>query len=471
MRTNRRDFLKVAGMTGTGMITGGLASCANSKSSSIKDFSPKSRKQYFNMSGFAAPKLDVVRVGYIGIGGRGLGSVRRMRLIEGVEIRALCDILEDRVNMGQEALKQMGMPPARSYSGSEVIWKEMCQSDDLDLIYIATPRHLHPEMCIFSMENGKHAATEIPAVQSVEDAWKLVETSEKNKKHCSILENCTYDFFELLILNMARQGFFGEVVHVDAGYIHDQRSINTDKNKAWRLEEFINRNGNIYPTHGLGPACQLLNVNRGDRLDYLTSTSSFDFTMGPRIAELAETDEYYKKYVGQWKLGNVNTSTIKTLNGKTIMLQYNVSNPRPYSRHQAVIGTKAMSQKYPLPSRIAVGHEWLSDEEMNPLVEQYTPKMVKLVGEMAKKVGGHGGMDFLMEWRLIDCLRNGFPPDMDVYDAAAWSSIVPLSEWSVANSSQPVKVPDYTCGAFTTNTPVDIEMLRGGGNTGIKLIP
>jgi hypothetical protein len=475
MKTNRRNFIKAAGVAGTGMVTGAMASCAGNPANGANPTAPheisqKEYKQKFNMSGYAAPSLDVVRVGYIGIGGRGLGAVRRMRLIEGVEIKALCDILDDRVMMGQKALEEMGMPPAKTYTGDENIWRRMLQENELDLIYIATPRHLHPEMCILSMETGKHAVTEIPAVPTVEDAWRLVETSETTRKHCSMLENCTYDFWELLILNMARQGFMGEVVHVDAGYIHDQRELNVSKAKAWRIEEFINRNGNIYPTHGLGPACQLLNVNRGDRLDYLISMSSNDFTMGPKIDELAKEDDYYKKYKGQWQLGNVNTSTIRTKKGKTIMLQYNVSNPRPYDRLQQVIGTKAISKKYPFPSRISVGHEWLSEEETGELVEKYTPRLVKLVGEMAKKVGGHGGMDFLMEWRLIDCLKNGLPLDMDVYDAAAWSSVVPLSEWSVAHSSCPVKFPDYTCGSFETNTPVDLEILKGG-NTGIKNIP
>ncbi len=471
MKTTRRDFIKTGSLTGAGLISGGISSCSNPKTSPIVDLSPASHKQRFNMSGYSAPKLDVVRIGYIGIGSRGLGSVRRMRLIEGVEIKALCDIFPDRVERAQQLLKEMNMPAAKSYAGNEEIWRELCLDPELDLIYIATPRYLHSEMCIFSMENGKHAATEIPAIQSIENAWKLVETSEKTRKHCALLENCTYDFFEQLILNMVRQGFFGEVVHVDAGYIHDQILINLDKNKPWRTEEFINRNGNIYPTHGLGPACQLLNVNRGDRLDFLLSVSSNDFTMGAKINELSKTDNYYEKYIGQWTMGNVNTSTLRTVNGKTIMLQYNISNPRPYSRLQAVIGTKAMSQKYPLPSKIATGHEWVDDNEMEKLVEKFTPKIVKLVGEMAKKVGGHGGMDFLMEWRLIDCLRNGLPLDIDVYDAAAWSSVVPLSEWSVANSSQAVRIPDYTCGAFKTNKPVDIEMSAGGGNTGIKPIP
>lgn len=470
MKINRRNFVKAAGVVGSGIVTGVMTSCNNTKTSAISEISKKEYKQHFNMSGYAAPRLDVVRVGYIGIGGRGLGSIRRMRLIEGVEIRAMCDLHMDRVNMGQEALKEMGVPAAEAYAGSEDIWQEMCQSPDLDLIYIATPRILHAPMLIFAMENGKHAASEIPAVHSFEETWKLVETSEKTKKHCALLENCTYDFWELLTLNMARQGFFGEIVHADAGYIHDQRIINLNKEKAWRLEDFINRNGNLYPTHGLGPVCQVMDINRGDRLDYMTSMSSNDFTMGERIAEAAEKDDYYKKYVGKWELGNMNTSTIRTVKGKTIMLQYNVSNPRPYSRIQQVVGTKAITKKYPLPS-IALGHKWLNDEEMGVLVEKYTPRLVKLVGEMAKKVGGHGGMDFLMEWRLIDCLRNGLPLDMDVYDAAAWSSIVPLSEWSVTNASNPVSIPDYTCGSYKTNAPVDIEMSRGGGNTGIKPIP
>jgi hypothetical protein len=197
--------------------------------------------------------------------------------------------------------------------------------------------------------------------------------------------------------------------------------------------------------------------------------SSNDYTMDQKIADLAEKDEYYRKYVNKWKLGNVNTSVIRTLKGKTIMLQYNISNPRPYSRIQTIVGTKGISQKYPEPPRIAVEHTWLNDEEMGKLVEKYTPKIVSLVGEMAKKVGGHGGMDFLMDWHLIDCLRNGIPLDMDVYDAATWSSIVPLSEWSVANGSQPIPVPDFTCGSFVKNTPVDITLSRGG-NTGIRMI-
>ncbi len=471
MNTNRRDFLKTVGITSGLAITGGITACSEGKSNKpiIWDISKNKDKQLFNMCGYAAPKIDILRVGFIGIGNRGSNAVKRMSLLEGVEVKALSDLHIDRVNNAQEYIKSLGMPPAKSYAdGSQDLWKELCLQDDIDLIYVATPRDLHPEMCVFAMENGKHVATEIPATRTLDECWQLVEVSERTKKHCCMLENCVYDFWELLILNMTRQGFFGEITHVDAAYMHNQKDLNLSKDLEWRTKEFINRNGNIYPTHGLGPACQILNINRGDRLDYMVSMASDDFTMGAEIEKRSREDDYYKQYIGQWKLGNMNTSIIKTVKGKTIKLQYNVSNPRPYSRVFWVIGTEGIAKKQPFPSRISRGEEWMSEEELNGVKEKYSPKIVKIVGEIAKKVGGHGGMDFLMEWRLVDCLRNGLPIDVDVYDAATWSSIIPLSEWSVANGSNPVRIPDFTRGAYKTNAPLDIEMSLGGGNTTLK---
>ncbi len=477
MKTNRRNFIKAAGMAGTGVVAGGIASCAQKGTSAkeikptIWDISEDKGAQVFNMSGYAAPKLDVVRVGYIGIGGRGMAAVKRMALLEGVEIKALSDLHMDRVKEAQNYLKERGMPEPTGYAdGSQELWKELCDKEELDLIYIATPRDLHPSMCVYAMESGAHAATEIPAARTLDECWQLVETSEKTKKHCSMIENCVYDFWELLILNMARQGFFGEIVHVDAAYISNQINTNLRKDLEWRTREFINRDGNIYPTHGLGPACQILNINRGDRLDFMVSVSSNDFTMGKEIEKRAQEDDYYKQFIGQWKLGNMNTSIIKTVNGKTIDLQYNVGNPRPGTRVFWVVGTEGIAKKQPFPSRISKGGGWMNEEELKALQEKYAPPIVKIAGEMAKKVGGHGGMDFLMQWRLIDCLRNGLPLDMDCYDAAAWSSIVPLSEWCVANNSVPVKIPDFTRGAYKTNAPLDIEMAGGGGSTGFKEI-
>lgn len=470
MESNRRDFLKTTLIAG-GLLSTGLISCTQSQEKDKKIRTGLSEKQAFNMCGYAAPKLEKVRIGFIGLGMRGPGAVQRMSHIEGVEIAALCDVYEDRVEKTQKYLTDRGLPRAKGYFGSKEVWKELVASPDLDLIYICTPWDTHTPMSVFAMENGKHAAVEVPAAVTVDECWQLVETSERTKMHCMMLENCCYDFFELLTLNMARQGFFGEIVHTEGAYIHDLLDLNFDKNgytEMWRLKENF-RNGNLYPTHGLGPVAQILNINRGDRMDYLTSMQTNDFQMAQHAAELAAKDDFFAEFAGKTYRGNMNTTLIRTTLGKTIMLQHDVTSPRPYSRLHTVSGTKGFAQKYPTPAKIAKGHEWVNAEEMAALQEQYTPEIVKVVGEMAKKIGGHGGMDFMMDWRLIDCLRNGLPLDQDVYDAALWSVIGPLSEESVAKRSLSLDVPDFTRGSWKNNTPVDIT-LNGGGTTNVRFL-
>ena len=349
-------------------------------------------------------------------------------------------------------------------------WKDLCNSNDIDLVYICTPWALHTPMAVYAMEHGKHAATEVPAATTIQEAWQLVETSEKTRKHCMMLENCCYDFFELLTLNMARQGFFGDIVHTEAAYIHDLRDLNFSRKgytDMWRLRENQHRNGNLYPTHGLGPVCQVLNINRGDRMDYLTSMSCNDFQLAAMAEDLAKKDNFYQEFVTKDYRGNMNTTMVRTEKGKTIMIQHDTTSPRPYSRIHLISGTKGMACKYPEPGRIAHGHEFADEKEMAEINEKYTPEIVKRVGEMAKKIGGHGGMDFIMDWRLIDCLRNGLPLDQDVYDAALWSSITPLSAWSVAHRSDSIQIPDFTGGSYKKNLPVDLTLSRGG-NTGVK---
>jgi predicted dehydrogenase len=328
-------------------------------------------------------------------------------------------------------------------------------------------------MAVYAMEHGKHAFIEVPAAVTLEDCWKMVETSERTKKHCMMLENCCYDFFELLTLNMARQGYFGEVIHAEGAYLHNLLELNFKKDgywDMWRLKENAKRNGNIYPTHGLGPVCQLMNINRGDKMDYLVSMSGNDFSMGKTAKELAEKDDFYKQFVGDHFRGNMNTTSIRTQSGRTIMLQHDVSSPNMYSRIHRITGTKGSALKYPLPGKISndTKESWLTEAEMKDLEQKYQPAIVKKIGEMAKEVGGHGGMDFLMDWRVIDCLRNGLPLDQDVYDAALWSSISPLSEQSVANRSSAVTIPDFTNGSWKTNKPIDI-LLEQGGTTQVKL--
>ena len=286
-----------------------------------------------------------------------------------------------------------------------------------------------------------------------------------------MLENCCYDFFELLTLNLARNGFFGDIVHCEGAYIHEigeSLFFRGKPDRSWRLKENMSRNGNLYPTHGLGPVAQIMNINRGNLMEYLVSTSTSDFMMNDIAKRLAETDEYFKQFVGGTFRGNMNTTTIKTVLGQTIMIQHDVTTPRPYSRIHLVSGTKGCAQKYPLPGRIALGHkDWLPEDELRKLEEEYNPPIIKQMREMAQKIGGHGGMDFLMDWRMIDCLRNGLPMDMDVYDAAAWSVVGPLSEWSVANRSMPVDIPDFTNGAWKNNVPHDISLAKGG-TTGVQ---
>jgi len=465
MNNNRRDFLKLAGL---GLVGSALPDFAQAETPGQVLFqSQRSHSQLFNMSGFAAPKLPIVRIGIVGLGQRGPGAVDRLSKIEGVEIKALCDLIPDRVDKMKKELEGTKHQP-EGYSGSVYAWKKMVDRQDLDLIYIATPWEWHTPMAVYAMEAGKHAAVEVPAAKTLEECWQLVETSERTKKHCMQLENCCYDFFELMTLSMKRDGFFGEIIHTEGAYIHDLLWLNFMKTSdggyqdMWRLKENY-RDGNLYATHGLGPICQIMDINRGDQMDYLTSLSSADFHMAAKAKELAEKDDFFAPFAEKKFRGNMNTTVVKTKKGRSIMIQHDVTSPRPYSRLHTVSGTKAYAQKYPEP-KVAQGHGWIKDGEMKALEEKYTPEIVRKVGELAKQIGGHGGMDFMMDWRLIDCLRNGLPLDQDVYDAALWSAVSPLSEWSVAHRSNSIDIPDFTGGSWKTNKPVEIT-LKGGGTT------
>lgn len=456
MNNSRRDFLKKASL---------LSSAAIAVPSLQNDVFAAKR---FNMSGFAAPKIEKVKVAIIGLGMRGPGAVDRISYIEGADIVALCDKHEDRVNKAQTILTKKGLKEAKAYSGEDG-WKTMLKNEELDLVYICTPWEYHAPMAIEAMKAGAHAATEVPIGLTISEIWDVVKTSEETKKHCMMLENCCYDFFEMLTLNMARQGMFGELVHAEGAYIHDLLSLNFNKNgydDMWRLRENINLNGNLYPTHGIGPVAQCLNINYGDRMHHLVAMQSADFMMGDKAKELAAKDDFYNEFVGKRYRGNMDVTLIKTEKGKTIMIQHDVTSPRPYSRLHVLSGTKGFAQKYPQEG-IAFGHSFVKKEELDDLYKKYTPELVQFIGEQAKQVGGHGGMDFMMDWRLIDCLRNGLPLDQSVYDGASWSAVVPLSVNSVAKNSRTVDFPDFTRGNWKTNTPHDMS-LNGGGNTGIR---
>lgn len=446
----------------------GFSSCVE-KSSNVNDKysyengmitlpTPERPAGQTDMVGFAAPKLDTVRVGIIGLGMRGPGAVHRMCFIPGVEVKALCDVEPDRVAKANEILKKEGKPAAAEYSGSLDAWKELCDRDDLDLIYVVTDWKHHAEIGVYAMEHGKHVAIEVPAAMNMDEIWSLINTSERTRKHCMQLENCVYDFFELTTLNMAQQGLFGEVLHVEGSYIHNLEEFWGHYWKNWRLDYNRTHRGDVYPTHGMGPACQLLNIHRGDKMNYLVSMDT-KAVNGPANVKRIQNEE-----CTDFKNGDHTVTMIRTEKGKTIQIQHNVMTPRPYSRMYQLTGTKGFANKYPvegyvlqpeqLSSDVAPDHENLSTHSFLPkevkeeLMKKYKHPIHKELEEMAKKVGGHGGMDFIMDYRLIYCLRNGLPLDMDVYDLAEWCCMTELTGISIENNSAPVAIPDFTRGAW-----------------------
>jgi predicted dehydrogenase len=395
--------------------------------------------------------IDTVRIAIIGLGMRGQGAVYRLSYIEGTKIVALADVVPANVDEAQNTLKELGRPEAAGYTGTED-WKTICERNDVDLVYVCTHWDLHTPIAVYAMEHGKHAALEVPAALTIDEAWQLVNTAEKTRRHMIMLENCNYDFFEMATLNMAQKGLFGEIVHAEGAYIHDLRWLLFDEKTGywdmWRLKHNQKEDGCLYPTHGIGPVAHALNIHRGDKMDYLVSVSSNQFGLTEYAKEkFGENSEYAK---AEYKKGDMSSTIIKTNKGKTIMIQHNITNPRPYSRIHMLSGTKGFAQKWPRKgiSLEPDGHSYLSDKALDSLLKAYEHPIVTEVGEMAKKVGGHGGMDFIMDYRLIYCLQNGLPLDMDVYDAAEWSAIIELSSISVENQGMPVQVPDFTRGAW-----------------------
>lgn len=406
--------------------------------------------------------IDTVRVGFIGVGMRGESAVYRFTFLEGVKIVALCDLEQDYVSRSQRTLANRNLPAAAEYVGEDA-WKEMCSRDDIDLVYICTPWETHVPMSVFAMEHGKHVAVEVPAAMSIAECWQLVDTSEKTRKHCMMLENCVYDFFEMTALNMAQQGLFGEILHVEGAYIHNLDPFWKEYHSNWRLRYNATHRGDVYPTHGIGPVCQVLDIHRGDKMDYLVSMDT-KAVHGKVIAqEQLSAEERAELGIGADDFANGDhvATLIRTANGKQIEIQHNVYTRRPYNRMYSLTGVDGYACKYPvegfalktenlsqegLDYQNLDGERFVSDEIRAELMEQYRHPIVAEIEAKAKEVGGHGGMDFIMDYRLIYCLRNGLPLDQDVYDAAEWSCLTELSGLSIAYGSMPVEVPDFTRG-------------------------
>ena len=469
---NRRDFLKGTAWMGAAAMAAGcqMNRFGFGQGGQMQDYA------------FQKLKGKNVRVGFIGVGQRGTAAVHRVSMIPGVEIVALCDKNPAAVEQNLKWLadsKYRTVP--KKYIGDEA-YKELCDFGDCDVVYCATPWALHQPVALRGLLGGKIALVEVTSALTVDECWELVEASEKWQNPCMQLENCVYGEIELLELNLARLGMFGQINHVEGAYIHDLReiipSVNNNMNLEyqWRYDENMAHKGDRYPTHGLVPLCQTLGVNRGDRLDYLVSLGSNDYSVNYEYFKkeyLPDSDP--RKFDPPAAMNDMTTTLFKTVNGVSIMLQHDVCSPRPYNRRALVSGTKGIMADYPFRCAFEdkcfdrKAHSWYSAADADKVRTKYMHPMWRDVSDMAKKVGGHGGMDFIMDLRWAWCLQNGEPLDMDVYDLAATSCICELTETSIRKGSKPVSIPDFTRGNWRNVKPwgiVNVDLKKMGLDSG-----
>ena len=430
-----------------------LLSC--SQSGIIRTQVPSRPAGQQDMIQFAAEPIPDVGIGVVGLGMRGGDAVERLSFVPGCHVAAVCDVESDRAQASIKYLEGKGLK-ANAYSGEELSYRALCEDPSVDLVYICTDWMHHVPVALYAMEHGKHVAIEVPSAETLQACWDLVDTSERTRRHCMILENCCYDFFELTALAMAQAGVFGEIIHAEGAYLHNLDPYWKRYWNNWRLEFNKQHRGDLYPTHGFGPVCQALNIHRGDRLQTLVAMDTDPFN-GPKH-ESARTGEPCKDFAG----GDVTTTMIRTAKGKTILLEHDVMTPRPYSRMYQLVGTDGYAGKYPV-QQICLREEGAESvdyqnlgrekvytgEALKELMARYpNPVLTPELEATAKEVGGHGGMDFIMDYRLIYCLNKGLPLDMDVYDLAEWCCVTELSRISLEHGCAPVEVPDFTRGAW-----------------------
>ena len=474
MQKSRREFLKgTAWMGVAAMAAGHMAAQAAENRPGCAAGAP--------MHGFRVAPMKRVRVGFIGVGARGTPAVKRIAQIPGCEVTAISDINPARLDAVQKWMKEKGLPAPKEWSrnGDKDAWKGLCDSDVCDVVYSATPRPLHCPINVYAMAHGKHVLQEVPGAFNLEECWATVEAAEKYRRHCMMLENCTYGEEEMLVFNLIKKGKLGEIVQAEVGYQHDQRSLqyNPRDGVFWRIDRHMKHHGNYYPTHGLVPAGRCLDINRGDRFEYLvsmeTKSASFEafgqanFPADDRVVGV--DGKPFNRHTQRMVKGDINTCLMHTAQGKTLSLIHNVCTPRPYDRGNLFMGTKGIYRSYPSllmawEEKIGDGgaHKYFDEAKAQKIKEEYRHPFWKVAGEIAKKVGGHGGMDFVMDLRWAYCLQNGLPLDTDVYDLATYSSIVELSERSVNARSSAIDFPDYTRGGWKTAQPFTVDEIDMG---------
>ncbi len=476
--SSRRGFLRRLGGLGAGMAAlPSLASALPARPSGAK-----------SMGGFAAPKLDTVKVAIIGVGARGPTHLSHAAAAEGTVFVGVCDLYEDAARRGVEMA--LRADPERhkgvkAYFGDEHAYRKMLAETKPDAVWIATPWEWHAPMAIDAMKAGAHAFVEVPLGVGIEELWEIVDVSEKTRRHCMMMENVNYGRDELMFLNMCRQGIFGELLHGEAAYIHELRGQMREYERgrgtgSWRTLHWASENGNLYPTHGLGPVAQYMNLARGeDNFRRIVSFSSPARNHELYAKEVLGPDSKSAKL--EFKGGDMNTSIIKTTLGRTVMVQWDESSPRPYSRHNLIQGTRGTGAGF--PNRIALDytwknatpalrklldlpedkpdqhsnyHAWIQGGGFDAFYEHFDHPLYVRMQDIAKKHGGHGGMDAIMNFRAIECLRRGEPLDQNVYEGAFWSAVTPLSRKSVAEDGMPQDFPDFTRGDWKDTKPLEV---------------
>lgn len=447
-RINRRDLLRIAAVGAGGVVAHSVAApLAHAIAGEA------------TMMEASGPALDVVRVGFVGVGLMGTSHVENLLRIEGVELRAVCDVVESKVARAQQMAVDAGQARPAGYSDGPRDFERLCGRDDLDLVFTATPWEWHVPVCVAAMEAGKHAATEVPAALTVDDCWRLVEASERSRRHCVMMENCNYDRFEMMALNMVHRGALGELLHAECGYLHDLRAVKHDMEGegGWRRAHSMTTNGDLYPTHGLGPVAQCLGINRGNAFETLVSMGSK--TRGLQLYAEERFGADSPQAAERFLLSDVVTTLLRTAAGETVVVTHDTSSPRPYSRGVVLQGTRGLVRKYPEPLVHIEGrsepHRW---EPAAAYAEEFDHPLWRRL-ESESRGAGHGGMDFIEDYRLIDALRSGRAPDSDVYDAAVLSAVVELSGRSIARGSEPLRFPDFTRGGWRRPRPLHVMQL------------
>ena len=442
-KINRRDFIKT---------TATASAAATIMPTSL--FSSQANKQ--------------VKMGFIGTGMRGQWVLSLAAKYPEVDIPAICDIDDGMIQSALRILKDAGKPEPHVYKNGPEDFLNMVQNETLDGVYIATPWEWHHPMAIAAMKNGMHVGTEVPAALTVGDCWDLINVSERTGKLCMIMENVCYRRDVMAILNMVQQGMFGELLHCQGGYQHDLRHVKFNdginpygggvefgekgfSEAKWRTQHSVDRNGDLYPTHGLGPVSTMLDINRGNRMVHLTSTATQSRGLHKYIVDQGGPD--HPNADVDFKCGDIVTTVIKCANGQTIMLSHDTNNPRPYSLNFRVQGTNGIWQKDAqsiyIEGTSPESHRWESEDGY---LEKYDHPLWKRFEDQASG-SGHGGMDFFILRAFIETLK-GANPVIDVYDAVSMSVICPLSEKSIRLGSTAVKIPDFTRGKWGKNKPI-----------------